>query len=41
MNSVIVNNLNETNKLAKKFAKALSGGEVILLGGDLGVNEAP
>lgn len=32
----VVNNLKETNKLAKKFAKTLSGGEVILFHGDLG-----
>lgn len=32
----VVNSLRETNKLAKKFAKILSGGEVILFHGDLG-----
>ena len=39
MNSVIVNNLTETTKLAKKFVKVLVGGEVILLGGDLGAGK--
>ncbi len=34
--SVEVKNLKETNKLAKKFAKQLMGGEVVLLFGDLG-----
>lgn len=32
----IVNNLRETKKLAKQFAKILSGGEVVLFYGDLG-----
>ena len=39
MNSVIVNNLKETNKFAKDFAKLLVGGEVVLLGGDLGAGK--
>ena len=36
---VIVNNLKETEKLAKKFAKILTGGEIILLNGDLGAGK--
>jgi len=39
MDKVVVNNLNETKLLAKKFAKLLHGGEVILLGGDLGAGK--
>lgn len=39
MKSVIINNLNETKKLAKKFARILSGGDVVLLGGDLGAGK--
>lgn len=39
MNSVIVNNLKDTQKLAKSFAKTLRGGEVVLLGGDLGAGK--
>ena len=35
----IVNNLKETKTLAKKFAKLLVGGEVILLNGDLGAGK--
>lgn len=35
----IVNNLKETNILAKKFAKLLIGGETILLNGDLGAGK--
>jgi len=35
----IVNNLNETKLLAKKFSKLLIGGEVILLNGDLGAGK--
>ena len=36
---MIINNLNETKKLAQKFAKLLIGGEVILLNGDLGAGK--
>lgn len=36
---VIVKNLIDTKKLAKKFAKLLTGGEVILLNGDLGAGK--
>ena len=39
MNSLIINDLKDTNKFAKKFAKILKGGEVILLGGDLGAGK--
>lgn len=36
---VIIKNLKETELLAKKFAKLLKGGEVILLSGDLGAGK--
>ena len=36
---VLVKNLKQTQKFAKKFAKTLSGGEKILLNGDLGVGK--
>lgn len=39
MEEIIVRNLNETKVLAKKFAKLLRGGEVILLSGDLGAGK--
>lgn len=39
MEQIIVKNLEETEQLAKKFAKILVGGEVILLGGDLGAGK--
>ena len=39
MNSIIVNNLKETKMLAKKFAKLLSGGSIVLLNGDLGAGK--
>lgn len=39
MEEIIVRNLNETKKLAKKFAKLLCGGEVVLLSGDLGAGK--
>lgn len=39
MNSLIINDLKDTNKFAKKFAKILKGGEVVLLGGDLGAGK--
>ncbi len=39
MQKCIVKNLKETELLAKKFAKTLSGGEVILLSGDLGAGK--
>ena len=36
---IIVENLKETKALAKKFAKLLVGGEIILLNGDLGAGK--
>lgn len=39
MKSLIINNLKETKKFAKNFAKILQGGEVVLLGGDLGAGK--
>ena len=39
MKSVIVNNLSETESLAREFAGVLVGGEVVLLGGDLGAGK--
>ena len=39
MESVIVDNLKSTEELAEKFAKLLCGGEVVLLGGDLGAGK--
>ena len=39
MDSLIINDLKDTNKFAKKFAKILKGGEVVLLGGDLGAGK--
>lgn len=39
METVIINNLKETKELAKRFAKILKGGEVILLNGDLGAGK--
>ena len=39
MDSVIINSLDDTKKLAKKFAKLLKGGKVVLLGGDLGAGK--
>lgn len=36
---IIVNNLKQTAKFAKKFAKTLIGGEKILLNGDLGAGK--
>jgi tRNA threonylcarbamoyladenosine biosynthesis protein TsaE len=36
---IIVNNLRQTNRFAKKFAKSLKGGEKILLNGDLGAGK--
>ena len=39
MDKIDVKNLKETEILAKKFAKLLSGGEVILLNGDLGAGK--
>lgn len=39
MESFIINNLKQTEKLAKKFAKLLVGGEVVLLDGDLGAGK--
>lgn len=35
----LVKNLNQTAKLAKRFAKTLKGGEKILLNGDLGAGK--
>lgn len=39
MQKCVVKNLKETSVLAKKFAKTLKGGEVILLSGDLGAGK--
>ncbi|MBE5738261.1 MAG: tRNA (adenosine(37)-N6)-threonylcarbamoyltransferase complex ATPase subunit type 1 TsaE [Clostridiales bacterium] len=39
MEVVTINNLKETEKFAKKFAKLLRGGEIILLNGDLGAGK--
>ncbi|HBP43676.1 MAG TPA: tRNA (adenosine(37)-N6)-threonylcarbamoyltransferase complex ATPase subunit type 1 TsaE, partial [Clostridiales bacterium] len=39
MQKCIVNNLKETASLAKKFAKTLKGGTLILLNGDLGAGK--
>lgn len=39
MEELIIENLKETNKFAKKFAKLLVGGEVVLLSGDLGAGK--
>jgi len=39
MNKIIINNLNETELFAQDFAKMLVGGEVVLLGGDLGAGK--
>lgn len=39
MEELIIENLKETKKFAKKFAKLLVGGEVILLSGDLGAGK--
>lgn len=39
MDIITVNNLKETEKLAKTFAKLLHGGEIILLNGDLGAGK--
>lgn len=39
MNSFVINNLKDTVNFGKKFAKVLKGGEVVLLGGDLGAGK--
>lgn len=39
METFIIGDLKQTKKLAKKFAKLLVGGEVILLNGDLGAGK--
>lgn len=39
METFIINDLKQTEMLAKKFAKLLRGGEVILLNGDLGAGK--
>ena len=39
METFVVSNIKETEKLAKKFAKLLHGGDVILLNGDLGAGK--
>ena len=39
MKSLIINDLKDTKNFAKKFAKILKGGEVVLLGGDLGAGK--
>lgn len=39
MESVIVSSIDETKKLACKFAKILKGGDIVLLNGDLGAGK--
>ena len=39
MECIVVRSLKETEKFAKKFAKILKGGEVVLLSGDLGAGK--
>lgn len=39
MDEIVIENLNMTDELAKKFAKLLRGGEIILLNGDLGAGK--
>ena len=39
MDEILIENLNMTDELAKKFAKLLRGGEIILLNGDLGAGK--
>lgn len=39
MEKIILNSLKDTEKFAKKFAKILTGGQVILLNGDLGAGK--
>lgn len=39
MDEVVVDGLKNTEELAQKFAKLLHGGEVVLLGGDLGAGK--
>ena len=39
MEEIICENLIKTDKLAKKFARLLCGGEIILLNGDLGAGK--
>ena len=39
MDEIVIENLKMTDELAKKFAKLLCGGEIILLNGDLGAGK--
>ncbi len=39
MEEIIIKNLKQTRDFAKKFAKLLRGGEVVLLNGDLGAGK--
>lgn len=39
MEKIVLKNLKDTEKFAKKFAKILSGGQVVLLSGDLGAGK--
>lgn len=39
MEKVVLKSLKDTEKFAKKFAKILSGGQVVLLSGDLGAGK--
>lgn len=39
MDKIVINSLKETKVFAKKFAKLLTGGEIILLSGDLGAGK--
>lgn len=39
METFVINNIEQTKKLAQAFAKLLVGGEVILLNGDLGAGK--
>ena len=39
MEKIVVSNIGETEKFARKFARTLQGGELILLRGDLGAGK--
>lgn len=39
MENIVIRNLKDTESFAKKFAKLLAGGEVVLLSGDLGAGK--